>query len=138
MPALRLAPRDQQRVRVARHLLERAEQVRARELARGGARARPGAAGLRADDLLVADRAAIGHRQAAHLPRRLLVGESLAEDRRRRLGVVLRAEVLPDTPAGLRAEALLELLEDEGRGQLAAAALAEDAGDERGDRDHVG
>src|SRR3954471_18863338 len=128
MPALRLAPRDQQRVRVARHLLEGAEQVRAREPARAGAGARPGAAGLRAHDFLVADRAAIGHRQAADLPRRLLVGESLAEDRRRGLGVVLRAEVLPDALARSRAEALLELLEDEGRGQLAAPALTEDAG----------
>ncbi len=66
-----------------------------------------------------------------------LIGKALG-DRRRRLGVVLGAEVRPGPAAGLLPHPLDERLHRQRRVQLVAAALAEDAADQRSDRDHVG
>src|SRR4051812_20958144 len=58
-------------------------------------------------------------------------------NRRRGLWVVGAAKILPGREARLVAETLLRRLEDQGRVHLVASALAEDPGDEGGDRDHV-
>ena len=84
--------------------------------------------------------AAVGQRRAAApQPARLrAVGEALAGVHGdRRLGVLGRAEVRPDALAALAPEALLGVLEQQRRVELAAAALAEDPADQARGGDHV-
>jgi hypothetical protein len=84
------------------------------------------------------DRARVRHREAALGKGRAgLVAEALL-DRRGRLGIVGLAEALPRRAAGGAAELLFEGLQRQRGAHLGAAALAEDAADQRGLRDHVG
>ena len=131
----RLARGDELPVGGVRALGGGAHQVRPDAAAR---RARAGGAGHRRRRRRGLDRAGVGQREPA-LGERVagLVVEPLAADRRDRLGVALLAEVLPGQAALLRAEALRERLEDLRGVQLAPAALAEDAADERRRRDDV-
>ena len=84
------------------------------------------------------DRARVGHRETgAGERRRRLVRERLGHSRRR-LGVVLLAEVRPRGVTGGAAEALLEGLERQRGAQLVASSLAKDPANQRGLRDHIG
>ena len=110
-------------------------QVAARQQAAGGGRRR-----RRARDLERLERARVGRLLGA-LGRLLglrLVGEALALDGGRRVGVVEGRELLPQRAALLGAEAALERVEQLGLGQLAPAALAEDPADQRGGGEEVG
>ncbi len=67
----------------------------------------------------------------------VLVRERLVDDGGRGDRVVAHAELVECLRAALRAELLLQVLQQVGVGDLAAAALAEDAADQAGDRDDV-
>jgi hypothetical protein len=139
-----LRPHHRDRVAAAR--LARGHEQRVRLVLVGEDRARVEAECARAAALLrrrrdrrVLHAAGIGHREAAPCERAArLVREALAAHGVRRLGVVLRAEVAPVAPPLPLAESLHERLERLRRVQLAPAALAEDAADERGRGHHVG
>ena len=96
------------------------------------------AARLRRHDLVRLQRPAIGARHRARPLRRALVGEALPEHRRRGLGVLGGAEVAERAQALALAEALLERVGDLRPRELLAAALAEDAADQRRRGDQVG